>query len=266
MLSVLLVSDDCYAFGEDADEERERLVALERAIDVPTQNVLVEVGVRAGWRCWEVGAGRGSIARWLSGIVGSGGEVLATDLSDRWFDPAGAEVKFRLHDVVRDPLPGRRFDLVHARFLLEHVADPRSVISRLADALRPGGALVLQDSAGLALDVSPSTRVFDRFLPAWEQAGHAVGWNPSYGGELMPDLRMTGLGELQGRQYRQLAPGGPSWTHVDRGIRRLEEDLIKQGVAPEQLTEVLRCLADPKNLIIGPPVTIAWARRAEDDV
>jgi SAM-dependent methyltransferase len=266
VLSVLLVSDGCYAFGEDADEERERLMALERAIDVHSQNVLVEVGVRAGWRCWEVGAGRGSIARWLSGIVGSGGEVLATDLSDRWFDPAGAEVKFQVNDVVRDPPPGSGFDLVHARFLLEHVVDPSSVISRLAGALRPGGVLVLEDSAGLALEVSPSARVFERFVPAWEQAAHAVGWNPGYGGQLMSDLRITGMRELKGHQYRQLAPGGPSWTHIDRGIRRLEGNLVEQGVALEELTEVLRCLADPKNLIIGPPVTIAWATPAGDDV
>lgn len=139
-------------------------------------------------------------------------------------------MKFQVNDVVRDPPPANGFDLVHARFVLEHVADPRSVISRLAGALRPGGVLVLEDSAGLALEVSPSTRVVERLVPAWEEAGHAVGWNPNYGGQLMPDLRMTRLQDLKGRQYRQLAPGGPSWTHIDRGIRRLEDNLVEQGM------------------------------------
>ena len=256
------MSNRRYVFGEDVARERERLVAVERAFDTPTQNALREVGVSTGWRCWEVGAGRGSIARWLSGIVGSDGQVLATDLSDRWFDPATTGLRCERHDVARDPLPGDRFDLVHARFLLEHLVDPRSVIARFADALRPGGVLVLEDSAGLDVDVPPVTGVLDRFLPAWDRAGRAVGWNPTYGRELMSDLRMAGLREPQGRQYRQLAAGGSSWIHVASGIRRLETQLSKQGVTHEQLTRVLRCLDDSTNLIVGPPITIAWAWRA----
>ncbi|MBV8997850.1 MAG: class I SAM-dependent methyltransferase [Solirubrobacterales bacterium] len=256
------MSDRRYLFGEDVARERERLAAVERAFDARSQNALTEVGVSTGWRCWEVGAGRGSIARWLSGIVGSGGEVLATDLSDRWFDPATTGIRWLRHDVANDPLPGDRFDLVHARFLLEHLADPGSVIARIADALRPGGVLVLEDSAGLGVNITPATGVLDRFLPAWDRAGRAVGWNPTYGRELMSDLRMAGLREPQGHQYRQLAAGGSSWTHVIGGIRRLEAQLIEQGVTHEQLTLVLRCLEDSTNLIVGPPITIAWAWRA----
>jgi SAM-dependent methyltransferase len=260
--SYSLMSEDRYVFGEDAGSEAERLGAVERAFDVQSQNVLLEVGVRAGWSCWEVGAGRGSIARWLSVVVGSDGQVLATDLDDRWFDPARTGIAFRRHDVVRDSAPGHAFDLVHARFVLEHLPDPRAVIARLAESLRPGGVLVLEDSAGLGLEVTPSTPLFDHLAKPWKQAGAAVGWNASYGSLLMSDLRTTGLVELGGRQYRQLACGGEAWAHVARGIQRMETELIAQGVTPEQLAAALRCLVDPANVITGPPVTIAWGRRA----
>jgi SAM-dependent methyltransferase len=259
-----VMSGERYAFGEDRTFEEQRLAALERAVDAHSRNALIEVGLGAGWRCWEVGAGRGSIARWLSAVAGAEGRVLATDLDDRWFDAGGRDIVFRRHDVLRDPVPEDGFDLIHARFLLEHLAGPRAVIARLAEALRPGGVLVLADSAGLELNVTPSTPVFDDFAPAWERAGAAVGWNASYGNELMRDLGRSGLIELQGRQYRLLAPGGESWAHIARGIQRLETELNAEGITAERLNAVRRCLTDPANLITGPPVTIAWGRREDD--
>src|SRR5262249_20305982 len=36
--------------------------------------------VRPGWRCLEVGAGRGSMAVWLAEQVGANGHVVATDI------------------------------------------------------------------------------------------------------------------------------------------------------------------------------------------
>lgn len=58
-----------YSFGEDRRLETERLAAVEHAFDGPTRAALSEAGVQSGWRCWEVGAGRGSIANWLGEVV-----------------------------------------------------------------------------------------------------------------------------------------------------------------------------------------------------
>jgi SAM-dependent methyltransferase len=252
--------ESAYWFGEDTDSERERLASVQSACDVQSQHALREAGVGAGWHCWEVGAGRGSLARWLAGVVGADGHVLATDLDDRWFDPAGARVTFVRHDVTRDPPPGDSFDLVHARFVLEHLADPGAAMARLAEALRPDGVLVLEDAAGLELTITPSMPNLDRFVPAWERAGRAAGWNATYGNELMSDLRLHGLRRLMGRQYRQLGPGGEQWVHLTRGIERLRDELTRQGVTRQDISEVTRLLADPAHLIVGPPVTIAWGR------
>jgi SAM-dependent methyltransferase len=189
--------------------------------------------------------------------------VLATDLVDQWFDPGDGDVEVRRHDIVRDPAPEAKFDLVHARFVLEHVADPRAAMARLVEALRPGGALMLEDSAGLELAITPSAPVFDRLTAAWERAGRAVGWNAAYGSDLLSQMRMTGLVDLQGRQHRQLAPGGERWAHVARGIQRPQPQLIEQGITHDHLREALRCLADSNKLITGPPITIAWGRRPD---
>ncbi len=215
-----------------------------------------------GWRCWEVGAGRGSVARWLARTVGPQGQVLATDLEGRWFDADSANVAFMRHDASCDPPPDDNFDLIHARLLLEHLADPRPVIARLAGALRPGGVLVAEDAAGLQITVMPPTPLFEQLASPWERAGQAVGWQAPYGTALINDLLAAGLTGVRGQQHRLIAPGGPDWRHVRAGLERLRAELAGQGVAEQDLDAALRYLDDPGNLITGPPIIVAWGHRA----
>jgi len=60
------------------EAEDERLALLERIFD-PLSRRRREL-VQPGWRCLEVGAGRGSMAVWLAEQVGESGEVVATDI------------------------------------------------------------------------------------------------------------------------------------------------------------------------------------------
>lgn len=251
-----------YAFGDDADSEQRRLVAVQRALDGPTQAALIEVGVQAGWRCWEIGAGQGSIARWLGQMVGSDGHVVASDLDHRWLVADAGNVQHIRHDVTRDPLPGTSFDLVHARLVLEHLADPSGAIVRLTGALRAGGALVLEDSVNLQIKVTPPNRELEGLAGAWERAGPAVGWNPLYGAKLIDDLTAAGLTGMGGREYRVIAPGGDAWVHLGAGLDRLRVHLADQGIGENELARALTCLHDPGSVITGPPIAIAWGRRA----
>jgi 2-polyprenyl-3-methyl-5-hydroxy-6-metoxy-1,4-benzoquinol methylase len=60
------------------EAEDERLGLLELLFD-PASRRRREL-VRPGWRCLEVGAGRGSMAAWLAEQVGPSGHVMATDI------------------------------------------------------------------------------------------------------------------------------------------------------------------------------------------
>lgn len=71
---------DSYAFDAAWEKERDRLRALEAVFDHASTRRLAGLGVRAGWRCLEVGCGAGGVALWLAGRVGVIGRVLATDL------------------------------------------------------------------------------------------------------------------------------------------------------------------------------------------
>lgn len=251
---------DAYEFGRDPAREQQRLAAVESVFDPVSRCLLLNAGTKPGWRCWEVGAGNGAIARWLCHVVGPGGAVLATDLDMGRFDPGDTKVAFVRHDVTSDPPPAGLFDLVHARFLLEHLPDPQRTILRLRDAVRPGGVIVLEDSAGLRLDVTPASPLFGLLAPAWVAAGRKVGWDATYGRRLMADLRAAGLTEMGGHEYRQVAPGGGSWAHLTHGLGRLRDQLIEQGLAATQLQRAVDLLTDPENMITGPPVLGAYAR------
>jgi len=65
------MSEDHYIASHSAEAfERERLGLLERVADPITLRRLQSLGVREGWRCLEIGAGHGSVARWLAMQVG----------------------------------------------------------------------------------------------------------------------------------------------------------------------------------------------------
>ncbi|MBV9281043.1 MAG: class I SAM-dependent methyltransferase [Chloroflexi bacterium] len=115
-----------YAFDQPWEEERQRLVLLEEAHDPVTIRQLEAVEVGKGWRCAEVGAGAGSIARWLAERVGATGRVIALDLDTRFLDAASyTNLEVRRQDIVHDPLEEGAYDLIHARYLLMHLMAER---------------------------------------------------------------------------------------------------------------------------------------------
>src|SRR5689334_2483861 len=132
-----------YPFDHAWHAEHERLTAMERLFDPTTVGHLDQLGVTAGWHCLEVGAGAGSVARWLAARVGPTGRVLATDIDPRFLEPA-PNLEVQRHDIAADLLPRSAFDLVHARLVVAYVEKPASVLQRLFEAVRPGGWLLIE--------------------------------------------------------------------------------------------------------------------------
>ncbi len=62
-----------YAFPHSAEDESRRLELLEQRLDPLTKRRIHRLGISKGARCLEIGAGRGSITRWLSDVVGPAG-------------------------------------------------------------------------------------------------------------------------------------------------------------------------------------------------
>ncbi len=113
------------------------------------------LGAGWGWRCPDVGAGTGTIARRLLDEAGVA-SVLAVDRDVRF--PAGqpvAGLELLEADVTAPDFAPGRFRLVHARFVLMHLPEHERLIGKPAGLLEPGGVPVLGDAVDLMSDRPP---------------------------------------------------------------------------------------------------------------
>lgn len=164
-----------YAVGSGWRESGRRLKLLEECYDPATKARLEEV--RPGWHCLEVGAGAGSIARWLTERTGPAGRVVAVDIDTRFLDGDVGEVHQR--DLTREPVPEGPYDLVHARAVLMHLPGRDRVLRDLVSQLKPGGRILVEEADLFPFGVFPSTAVAEvwlRFSEAAERSGMAADW------------------------------------------------------------------------------------------
>ena len=131
----------------EVEIERRRLGMLAEARDPRTRRMLDSTGLSPGWRCWELGAGGGTVSAWLGRRVGPDGSVWSTDVDLQFHRPVLPNVVVERHDVTRDQVPDAAFDLVHARAVLQHLPERDQVMETLWDALVPDGWLVVEDGA-----------------------------------------------------------------------------------------------------------------------
>ncbi|MEL6495778.1 MAG: class I SAM-dependent methyltransferase [Cyanobacteria bacterium J06623_7] len=135
-----------YIFSQTQfQSELTRLQRLEKVYDSISQQQIIATGITTGWQCLEIGAGAGSVMRWMSEIVGAAGQVTAIDLDTRFIKNtqlANVEtIEADIHQIKLDKL----FDLIHVRHVLIHQADT-SLLTRIWKLLKPGGWLVIEES------------------------------------------------------------------------------------------------------------------------
>ena len=109
----------------------------------PLATALERLGMDAGWRCVDVGAGAGDVTVALAEMVGRDGRVYAVDSDPRSRDEvaraaaAHAQV-IALTQAGEDLALPEQVDLAFCRFLLLHVSDPAVVVRKMAEAVKPG--------------------------------------------------------------------------------------------------------------------------------
>ena len=104
-----------YAFPRN---DRGRMDCLQIFLDPITQRQLRSLNITPGLRCWELGAGGGSIAAHLADLVGPTGLVVATDRNTSQLGHLTSRVNVHVHTQdareLTVPTP-RRFDLFTTR-------------------------------------------------------------------------------------------------------------------------------------------------------
>jgi SAM-dependent methyltransferase len=256
-----------YAFEHSWELEGERLTLIETVFDDGTRHHLTRLAVPAGGRCLEVGAGAGSIARWLCGRVGPAGRVVATDLETGFLEGLSEEnLEVRRHDIVTDELETDAFDLIHARMVLEHIPERDRVVGRLVGALRPGGWLVLEDfdwgMAGAAPGCSGG-ELFDRVQEAALRLLDAAGYSDRYGRVLPVALSAAGLVEVgaEGRVHVGV-PGSPVSAFWRISVTKFVPALADRKVlSADEIEELAASFGAEDFFFQLPTLVTAWGRR-----
>ncbi len=135
-----------YIFAEHQnDDELRRLRMIEQAFDPLTIEHLQQTELRAGWQCLELGAGGGSILKWLANVVGGRGKVVGVDKDvSHVRDLVEPPIETIEGDFLDIPLD-HAFDLAHCRYVLIHNRASDDILRRIGELLKPGGWLVVEE-------------------------------------------------------------------------------------------------------------------------
>lgn len=255
-----------YLLDNTSDESGRRFEALAQLFDESTFRHFANVGVAAGWLCWEVGAGGPSVAQHLAERVGARGRVVATDIVTDWIDGREASgIEVRQHDLVADPLPLERFDLVHARLVLHHLPRPDALVGELIKTLRPGGWLVIED-----FDLVQPLASIDACFPEHHRANKLRAAFCSALTDNGADLRFARRLPRLFREYGLVNVGADAYFPVAAAasgtleianLRQVRSQLCDRGLAEEaEIDAHLMEIANERIDIATPPLISAWGQ------
>ncbi|MBI1918847.1 MAG: class I SAM-dependent methyltransferase [Planctomycetes bacterium] len=235
------MSETPYVFeGSRHDAELERLRALEGVFDSATRKRLLATGLGLGWRCLEVGAGAGSIAKWMGDTVGETGHVLAVDMNPRFLSAIeSANLGVQEADIRTARIEPESFDLAHARFVLIHVPDGTEALAAMIRCLKPGGWLVLEEpdfSCSRALAGRPELCcAFRNVHQAIEAMFRQRGMDYAFGARLPALLQDRAFEAMLIENDAAIVPGdSPHAKMMGLSTYQLRDKYVATGLATEE--------------------------------
>jgi SAM-dependent methyltransferase len=252
-----------YTLDNTWEKAHRRLTLLEEIWDPGTLSRLTDLGVGPGWRCLELGAGGGSVTRWLCDRVGPSGSVTAVDLEPRFLeaDPR-PNLDIRRCDIVAEGVPGDGYDLIHARFLLIHLPEPERIVADLVSRLRPGGVILLEETDFAMVETADSDLYVEMWAGVCAAAANSGGdWN--WGRHLPAALTAAGATGVTAVIDGFMFTGGDGTIAEMAGMtwEQLTPLMVEAGIAPERIAAATEELADPGRWFPAPLAVIVWGRR-----
>jgi len=183
-------------------EEQLRLSRLNALLNA---NSIRAIGLGGGERVLDVGSGLGQFSRMLARAAGPRGTVIGVEHNPDQIAEAQRQaradgeqdfVEFRCGDAAELPLEDDEwgtFDVIHARFVLEHVTDPLAVVRAMARAVRPGGRVVLEDDDHEVLRLVPEPPDVMDVWRAYYLTYECQGKDPYVGRNLISLMHKAGL-------------------------------------------------------------------------
>ena len=251
----------------------ERLQLLARQWMPTTTELLGRVGLKPGAHCLDVGCGGGEVTFEIARLVGPEGHVTGLDMDEVKLAlgrEAGerrgvTNVDFRVADVSQWNEKDA-YDLVYARFLLQHLAQPLDLLSAMWAAVRPGGVLLVEDADFEAMFCDPPDEGFEFWKRSYSRVLELRGGDPVIGRKLHRYFREAGVPSPTMSVVQLANTTGEAKTLPLSTLEASGEAILAEGVATEgELTTALARLAsfaaDPETTSGSPRVFQVWASR-----
>lgn len=142
-----------YAFGHTAAAAA-RLRLVDEVFTEPTRELLEVAGSGHVDLAVDLGCGPGFSTRLIAETI-QPARLVGLDVSEAFLEQAraaGVAAAWIRHDVTVVPFPHGPADLLHARFVLSHLAQPEAVLVSWLSQLVPGGHLLVQEDEQIATD------------------------------------------------------------------------------------------------------------------
>ncbi len=252
------------ALSKDNPDEHERLRLLEAWGDPDTQTVLRGTGLAADWRCLEIGAGAGSVARWLADQCPDG-RVTAIDLDTRY--QQGERARDNLDWIAGDvhdlDAPEAAFDLIHSRLTFCHLPDREAMVEVAARWLRPGGWLAIGDPMCMPAAGSihePIRRFFGALETGWQAQGSSMTRWAQTIPSVLAGAGLRDIGVLT--RANCLGERGPYGALAFANLRQEGGYLVDKGLLERRdVDAVIDLCQDPGFTDIRSITVYAWGRK-----
>ena len=250
-----------YVLDQGFAQERARLSGMESLWDPGSRALLDELGIGPGRKCLEVGAGGGSMVEWMAA---RGARVTAIDIDTRFIEPLASDlIEVRRVDLRTDELPHAEFDLVHARLVLEHLSDRRNILDRLADSLRPGGWIVIEDYDWSCFGLDDREGSFDNVADAIMTFMEQAGFERDYGGRVVADLADAGFADVRGEgRVRVIDSASPGFDFFRLSFESLRGAVVDAGLLSADEAEAASSRFAENTRVCTPMMMAGIGRRA----
>jgi len=219
----------------------------------------------------EIGSGGGDLAFDIARIVGPAGRVLGTDIDATKLDLARREatehnltnVDFQLSNIAESVLADK-FDLVHARFVLTHLADPAQALKHIRAALRPGGIVVLQDIDFSGYFCYPDCAALWRYVQLYTETTRRRGVDANIGPRLPSLLVEAGFENINVNIVQPSGMEGEVKLITPLTMENIADAVIAEDLATAEeidrvVSELYAYAKTPGTLGCMPRIFEAWA-------
>lgn len=254
-------------------EGYERLRVLAAARRASTVELFRLAGLRPGIRCADLGCGSGDVTLEMAALAGPAGSAVGIDMDQAKLEPAReaarerglANVAFEIGDVNQWQGAGE-YDFVYCRFLFQHLARPVDLLRRMWEAVRPGGALAVEDADLEGLFCDPDNDGFSFYRRIYPEVLVRNGGDPGCARRLARYFREIGICDPAVRMLQGISAGGDAKMMPLLTLEAIADSIVSAGLASADevasaIEDLAAFTADPGTTIADPRIFQVWARR-----